>query len=173
MKILILLVLFSFALPVPAKAQCQTGLPCQQVPWDLPYLPPINSPTPLPTIIVTASSSGSIGTSTPTPTAQFTSLGLSDHMATLQGIAEATIDAPIGDEITDSEIVDSFGLFFALTNWLKDFRLGVFTPWLIILNFIIFTTFTTWVISFTLPFLISLFGLIRKAVQLILDFLPL
>jgi len=158
---------------VPASAQnCQDGLPCQQVPWDLPQLPVLNSPTPLPTLYATAASSGSVPTPTATPTSPVSGFGFDARLATLQFIAESTLEVPYGDTISDQQITDLSRLTFSAVNWIRDFRFGVFTPLFAVFSFFLLSVFAFALFNFYVSVVPGLFGFIRKVVQVVLDFLP-
>jgi len=83
-----------------AQDDCGDGLPCGRLPWSLPVLPNLPSPTPMPTVgITTVPPTQTPGgpTATPTPTTvppgagfDIDVGGISDQFATLQGLAEAT-----------------------------------------------------------------------------------
>ena len=61
--ILTLLVLFTVGGVVAAQKDCGDGLPCGKLLWDLPVIPTLASPTPMPTIQITA-----VQTATTAPT---------------------------------------------------------------------------------------------------------
>lgn len=72
-KLLIVLSLLLLAIPVAAQSDCQNGLPCGVAPWRLPIFPALRSPTPFPTVLVTAvpptaTPSPTVATNTPTIT---------------------------------------------------------------------------------------------------------
>lgn len=170
-----LLIVLAIATPAQAQ-QCQAGLSCEQVPWRLPGFPILLTPTPFPTANATAlptatptpSESGSV--MTPTPDANVEDV--SDIVATLQVFANSTPGGPTSPVAAFDVYSSSAGLFGFILG-LSNVNFGVFTP---LISFVIFAFFTWFVIRFTtliLPIVAGIVGLIRKAVSLILEFLPL
>ncbi|MDL1899803.1 hypothetical protein FBR02_03435 [Anaerolineae bacterium CFX9] len=177
-SIILLLILLAIATPgTCAQAQqCQAGLSCEQVPWRLPGFPIMLTPTPfptanataLPTATATPSESGS--PMTPTPDVNIENIG--DIVATLQVFANATPNGAASPVAAFDVYASSAGLFGFILG-LSNVNFGVFTP---LISFVLFAFFTWFVIRFTtliLPIIAGIVGLIRKAVSLILEFLPL
>jgi hypothetical protein len=170
---------------VAAAQDCDPLLPCGPLPWSLPSLPDLASPTALPV----ANISPGMGTPTATPvssgmilpsaTPAFDVSGLNDGMGTLQAIANST-SIPIND--LNGTPFSSGGALATLTantsdafgyvRGLNDISFGPLTP-LVTMMFtaaLLFLVFN--VGNFLLPLVMALFGVFRKIVGLILDFLP-
>jgi len=179
-------VLFSVGV-VAAQNDCGDGLPCGRIPWELPVLPPLPSPTIIPTIPVTYV----VPTQTPGgPTATPTSVpadggfdidvsGINDQFATLQALAAATQPSvlssgtPVNNDDQMATLTNNSGTFFGYVRGVSEMNLGGLTPifGFVILSFV--TVVGVKVITLLLPVLAVLFGLLRKVISVILDFLPL
>lgn len=169
---------------IAAAQDCDPLLPCGPLPWQLPSLPDLASPTALPvysglpagTATATSVSSGMI---LPSATPAFDVSGLNDGMGTLQAIANST-SVPING--LDGTPFDSGGSLATLTantsdvfgyvRGLNDISFGPLTP-LVTMMFtaaLLFLVFN--VGNFLLPLVMALFGVFRKIITMILDFLP-
>lgn len=175
------MLIFLMAVPVLIYAQddCGDGLPCGKIPWDLPQLPELPSPTPIPTITPRPDVNGSIGVGTPTPTPRGSDLGSSD---VANQIATASSFNP-----TPINVLDANGttlIFAEQLNWIRqdtrqvfgyargltNMNYGKVTPVVMFL----FAAFSlvTFVKGWTLlmPIFATLIGLFRKIVSFIMDF---
>ncbi|MBZ0282089.1 MAG: hypothetical protein K8L97_15220 [Anaerolineae bacterium] len=180
-----LLILGMFS-PVMAQSDCGDGLPCGQLFWDLPPLPELQSPTPMPTFAVTVQVtqvSGGVPTPHPVPTnpalATVDTSGISDQMATLQAVVAQTpmiMDdfngTPVDTAQTYDELVDNAETFFGYAKSISQAQFGSLSPLVAFIILAFVTILSVKTLTFTLPFVTVLFGLIRKAVSLLLDFLP-
>lgn len=151
--------------------------------WDLPSYPTLQSPTPFSAIEVTTiyNDPNPEYTSTPEPTATEADLiQFTDHIATLQVITEAT-EAVVYNELgtpvnVDSELesvkadaVYSVGLIKAVLS--ADF--GKITVLIRYMGLALVITMTVTAANFFIPLIVALISIVRKAVQLFLDFIPL
>lgn len=135
-----------------AQKDCGDGLPCGKLYWDLPVLPSLASPTPIPTVAITL-----IPTLTPVPTGAPTATvaptgtvmadfsEVADQLSTLSAVINAT-EVPIiisGTPVTGEEqygqLTTDAGTFFGYLRGVQAANLGGFTPFLtlLILTFII------------------------------------
>ena len=186
-SILIGVLLFLTALPVSAQSKdCGSGLPCGPLPWKLPVLPTLASPTPAPTtsIAATASPSGTqqatppaaIVTAIPPPTVDLDTGGIDDSFATLSAIMASTPLVVLNTEGTPVGPVEDLdanaSVFFSYAKGMTTDWAGPIAP-LITLTMTAFVTVVgVKIITFILPLLSAIFGIIRKIISLILDFLP-
>lgn len=205
-----LIVFFAFVGTVSAQ-DCDPYLPCGPLPWQLPSLPDLQSPTPFPTIVSVATGSTATATSSPTNTAtplptatpmatftQFPTLTLYptftplptwtpfldtgelyDAAGTLNAMVEAT-NIPINDlngtpvnMNTVTDLADNTSNIFNYARGLSEVNFGSLSPlvtfmFVALLIFIFIRT-----ITFLLPVFMALFGLIRKIIELIMEFVPL
>lgn len=175
---LLLLMLVLIAAPVSAQ-DCGSGLPCGPLPWRLPDLPPLLSPTPFPTTVVTVIPPTSTGTITvtptpsltPTPTAPVDMAPINDQIGTLQHVVEATQET-VFDRSPGFDLARNASNLFGYLLGLQTIHFGVFTP---LIQFIFFALFFIIGIEITfwlLPLLASLVGVIRKLVGLVRDLIP-
>lgn len=174
---------------VYAQDDCGDGLPCGRIPWDLPALPVLPSPTIIPTIPVTytvptQTPGGPTATPTPTPIPSGGGFdidvsGISDQFATLESMAAATQPSiqvsgtPVNSDDQLATLTSNSGTFFGYVRGVSDMNLGGLTPifGFVIISFL--TVVSVKVITLVLPVLAVLFGLLRKVVSVVLDFLPL
>lgn len=181
-----LILMLSVGVAAAQQRECGNGLPCGSIPWPLGNPPVLTSPTPMPTVGVTAVlPTVTPGGPTPTPippTVGFDidTSGISDRFATLQAMAEATDEpvlvdgTPVSSTDQLSEMAEDSTTFFSYARALASVDLGTgFSPiWAFgFLTFAIVLGVT--IITYILPLLAALFGLIRKVIQVLLDFLPL
>lgn len=178
--LIVLVISMGIGLIVSAQDDCGDGLPCGKLPWDLPDLPVMNSPTPIPTIAIEPTQdSGYVIT----PTCSFgeclEDLGWDDQIATLNAIAQGTSPAindmqgtPVNLDESFNQLGSNAGLFFGYVRGISTESFGKFS---ILVNFMFLTlvvVISTKVLTFTFPVVMAGVGLIRKAVTLILEFLP-
>lgn len=141
---LVLIILTTSA--VLAQKDCGDGLPCGKLYWDLPVLPSLPSPTPIPTVAITL-----IPTLTPVPTGAPTATvaptgtvmadfsEVADQLSTLSAVINAT-EVPVlvsGTPITGEEqygqLTTDAGTFFGYLRGIQQANLGGFTPFLALL----------------------------------------
>lgn len=184
--ILGVLLVMGLALPVMAQNTCGNGLPCGPLPWPLPSFPDLYTPTPMPTIPITIQAtnvSGGVPTPQPVPTnpalATVDTSGISDQMATLQAVVAQTPmimedlnGTPVDTSQTYDELADNAETFFGYTKSLSQAQFGSLSPLVSFIILAFLTIVSVKVLTFTLPFATALFGLIRKVISLLLDFLP-
>jgi hypothetical protein len=185
----VLLLIFALAGTVSAQADCASNLPCGPVPWKLPNWPRLASPTPMPTLMA----------STPVPTALS---GGPQPTATATANVSDSIDTdPIGQQVAtigaifnstpvrlsdfngafedDSEATPEYdfggsaGTWFGYMRAIPQYDLGILTPLIAFFFLQFFITFSVQIGNLLLPMLAVLFGMIRKFIQFVLDFLPL
>jgi hypothetical protein len=171
------LLLMILCIPV-ALAECGYGERCQGVPFRIDPLPRLQSPTPFPTSNATTiptetpTSSGSGSVTTPTTIGVG---GLGDQVSTLQAIINTTpvgINA-IAPTLSLSDLGENSATFFGYMRGLTAMNLGYFQP---LVNFFfgaLVLIIATILITNNLPLIAAIIGVIRKVIQLILDFLPL
>lgn len=183
--LLLLIGILAPALTVSAQ-DCGAGLPCGPVPWQLPNLPDLSSPTPFPTVLVTSgatvtptpgpTSTGTITatptlTLTPSPTSLVDIEALNDSFATLQIVMEATEES-VFDRSTGFDLPGNATNVIGLILGLQNVHFGVFTPFIQFIFFGLFFFLGIKVTFFLLPVLMMLVGFIRKIVEFILAFIP-
>lgn len=183
-KLLVLLIcLLCGAITVSAQ-ECGQGLPCGPVPWKLPALPTLPSPSPMPTYQTTVEATHVSG-AVPTPAAMPTNPPLldvdtsdiGDQMSTLAALIEATPELVLNAEGTAEAIgtaeLTGAETLFAYAKGVGSINLGNNIGPLVAFSLTAMVLIiTTKMTTFLLPVLTALFGIIRKIVQLILDFLP-
>lgn len=167
---------------VLAQKDCGDGLPCGKLFWDLPVLPTLNTPTPMPTIQITAiPTSGpaptSAGPATPTtaPTgtiqADFSAIG--EQLETLAAAVNATTvpviisGTPVnpGDELT--ALGADAGSFFGYVRGFSEASLGGWSPFLGLLMLSLTVVVGIKSLSFILPVAAVLFRLILRIIEVV------
>lgn len=170
--ITVIIVLILGSLPVMAQ-NCD-GLPCGSIPWSIPALPRLASPTPFPTVYATATSGSDPSPGDPTATLDASGIGV--QQGNLENFLSATPQAvllngtPQGLDAsglaTDGSLVISY--IKAVTG--ADF--GVLSPLIAFLVFILTFTMAVKLIEIFIPFSAVIFRGIKTAFQLVADFLP-
>jgi hypothetical protein len=173
--------LLLFTREVLAQKDCGDGLPCGKLPWDLPSLPIMVSPTRMPTFVATAAPTSTpqpSATSGPSPTPQATGTvlndfaGLGDQLSTLTSQINAT-DVPIeinGTPVDSGEQLATMSsganTFFGYVRGFSELSLGGLTPFFTfaITSLVIIIAIKS--LGFILPILAVVFGIILKVVQL-------
>lgn len=186
-----ILLLLAFPLIALAQKDCGDGLPCGKLPWGLPILPVLESPTPMPTIIITLPVTPTV---TPNPTATFTPgtptaipeptgsvmtdfSELGNQFSTLQAMVNAT-EAPIQvsgtpvDPGAQLEVMGAdAGSFFGYVRGFSEVSLGGLSPFI---SFAI-TAFVVVVglkaAYYILPIAVAIFGIIIRIVKFIISIL--
>ncbi len=170
------------ALPFVVIADdCDPLLPCGPLPWPLPNLPHLVSPTPYPTMptptrIPTLEATMIMGDPIlPSPTPWFAPTVFNEPVSTLQDMFNST---PVPFYGFSDEPVNTNGIFLltkTLWSYIKGLALydfGVFNP-LMVAFFTIFVFVVGFkILMLVFPALMFLFGLLRRVVELILDFIP-
>lgn len=164
-----------------ADNDCDPLLPCGALPWPLPGLPHLESPTPFPTIatptrIPTMEATMVMGDPVfITPTPWFNATLFTEPVATLQDVFQSTA-VPISG--FDDNPVNTNGIFldmkwlWAYIKGLSLYDFGVFNP-LVLAFFTIFIFVVSFkILMLVFPALMFLLGFLRRVVQLILDFIP-
>lgn len=187
MKLLLIVLILITVITLPASAQggCGEGQKCEGVPWRMPVLPVLLTPTPMPTqiatvMVLTATPTGTLlATSTPAPSATPTTLfgisPISAQVATLSAMINATpITAAMDGMATEepAEIEANAALFFGYVRGLGQFDVGFAQPLFdfMLLRLVIFIS--VFVIIMTLPVLGTLWGFVRRLIQFLRMFLP-
>lgn len=174
--LLIILLVMLGALPTLAQSDCANNLPCGGVPWRLPALPALRSPTPFPTIIATSASgfvptaTGTL-TATPTPTAPFDLGQLNNNLATMGSIVQATPEG-VGQGKAEFDLGATGGQVVGYFMGLQNVHFGIFTPFVSFLFFAFFTIIGSKLATVIVPVVSAVVGVLRKIIQVILDFLP-
>jgi hypothetical protein len=179
------LLIFTFGTTVNAQQVCGNGVPCGPLPWSLPLLPDLPTPTRFPTVVVTMTPSPTEfmvtedpgGGPTPVPTG-FIDLGdLEDKVATLEAILEATeevvedIDGGAFDE-NSQDLGGNAQEMFGYIRGLAGVHFGPLTAPVSFLLFSLVFTLASQILFFIVPIGAAIFGFIRKIITLIMDFLP-
>lgn len=198
MKRIVLLILLFLTPPGLASAQsapsCDSGYACQNVPWRLPALPGLASPTHIPTTAVTAvptATAAPTSTVAPTPTGQapppnpLSTLDLAvlqAQVATLDAVIQSTpiqINDQNGSYATPGgtpqmvQYASNAGTFLGYVKGLGGLNFGALTPMILLFLGSFILAFGLKLASIVAPIGAMLFGIVRKVVSLILDFLPL
>ncbi len=170
---------------VVAQDDCGDGLPCGKIPWSIPPLPQVESPTPMPTIGVTISvptqtPGGATATPAPTSTPNLDTSGISDQMGTLQSVMASTPlsvsdlnGTPVNTDDTFTELGSNAGTFFGYIRTISTVGFGQMTPLVSFAFIAMVVVISIKASGFIIPLGAAIFGIIRKVIGLILDFLPL
>lgn len=186
------LLLALLAAPAAAQQPCGNGIPCKPVSWPLPEFPELVSPTPLspPGDFNNPPTNTPTNTPTRTPIATSTAIAtftpfidadeIGDSLATVQALLDGT-QAPVlnasGTPVSiETEIGQIGGNAEVFVGYVRTIQgadiMGPFAP----LAAMLFTGITIVLLfkiaTFMLPILAALFGIIRKVVNIILDFIP-
>lgn len=183
MKSKILLIVAGVALMaagVSAQTDCGFVVPCGPIPWRMPQLPALASPTPMPTIAATTYV-GNPGAGTPTaiPTATpgfLDTQNLQDQIATLNAVIASTPVPVAGTPVDDSsyqELGANAGTLFGYARGIGDLNLGSLTPMIAFSLLAIVIVLTVKISTLMLPVIMAILGIIRKIVNIILEFIPL
>lgn len=190
MKIAVGFLIVFIAFTGIASAQpCDPYLPCGPLPWSLPSLPDLQSPTPIPTMIFTAVPPTPTPGGTPVPTSTpfviptytpFVDTGtLNSSLGTLQAMVNATA-IPVynltGTPVSMSNInslTSNIGTAFNYARGLAGVNFGALTP----LVLFIFTGISIFllvrILLILLPIFAAIWGVFRKIIDFILGFIPL
>lgn len=198
-RLIVILILVSMSALVKA-GDCGSGLPCGPVPWNLPSLPLLRSPTPMPTYFASVTPSPTVSptnftpsptsTATSTPSATFTPSAtptltpvfdtedLEDQMLTLEGFLDAT---PITIEIDGTPVSVSTQIasvgpgiedIFGKAKGVFGGDWGPFQPLFQAFMVGVALTFLVIAITYSGPIVGFIFGMVRKIYSAIMDFIP-
>lgn len=164
-----------------AQRDCGDGLPCGKLLWDLPPLPTLRTPTPIPTIQITAiptggpTATGGAATPTVAPTgtiqADFSAIG--DQMETLAAYVNAT-SVPVvisgtpvdpGSELTT--LSANAGSFFGYVRGFSEASLGGWTPFVGLLLLSLTVVIGIKSLAFILPIGAVVFRLILRIIEFV------
>ncbi len=181
MNVLLLLMVITFG-------NCGNGLPCGPVPWSLPALPRLASPTPMPTYVLTAippTTGPGTPTVTPqpgtaTPTQAFDTAPIDVALATMQSISNSTpavvtneLGTPVGLDNLE-ELGSSAGTFFGYAKGVGEASLGPnLSPVFAFSLYAMITIIGVKSLTFMLPIVATVVKFFRTILQFILDFIPL
>jgi len=146
----------------PAQAQ-------DDLPWDLPSLPILRSPTP-----VGSSPGDSLPTTEtpePTETLPFDDVAIDESIATMRAVMESSTPLP-DSEIAD--LVSDTGVVWGVVKSVGEIG-GLFGPFSPIVSFgmiVISVTLVTTMLRLVLPVIAVAVGVIRKAIWLVRSLLP-
>lgn len=185
-RLFIALLVLVLAVPVAAQDDCGDGLPCGKIPWDLPVLPALPSPTPMPTQAFTAippTPGAGTPTWTPSPTAtESASVDtdvLGDQVATLGAVINSTPGTindlngtPVNANEVYEELGENAGTFFGYVRGITEASFGELSP---LFNFTflgLLVVISVKLLTFLLPVGAAMFGIIRNVISLIRDFIP-
>lgn len=181
-KFLGLLVLI-LLMAAPAMAQdisdCTSAHPCGPVPWRIPQLPMLVTPTSVP------SSSGAVSAifgATPVPapeqagalgdTSFFDGDALNDEIGTLNDLMSNN-ESVNGSQEDLVALASQSADFLGYVRAFSTANFGVFTPLLLIFILSFSVKMGAGLSLRLLPLVAVIFGLIRKAITVVLDFIPL
>lgn len=186
-----LILLVIIAAPVVAQRDCGDGLPCGKLLWDLPLLPTLQTPTPMPTFDVSGNVqptdvSGAVptpapaATNTPVPT-NVDASSITDNLSTLSAVMSETPmmvtdlnGTPFDQDAAFEELGTNAGTFFGFArSIISPVTFGPLWPLVALVVTSLTVVFGVKIITYGLPVFAALFGFIRKMVQIILDFIPL
>jgi hypothetical protein len=200
--ITVILVFWITSPALAQQMTCGHGVPCGPIPWQLPDLPILIPPTPFPTISFTATPTASdtpdvtptdpptptdtsTPTDTPTPTDTATSvpsptpfMDMTDIAGQVETLTAALSATPVSiadaDDIEDTadDLASDAGSLFGYIRGLTLANFGVLTPLIVFLMTALSFTMLVKFTELVLPMVVLGFGLLRKLVQLILDFIP-
>lgn len=225
LEALVILIILSMAIPALAQTdtpvpsvtpyptgvagQCVAGMRCGLVPWKMPVMPLLESPTPMPTLFYTALPTleppthtpegygNSIPdcfdvfgspTCTPTPegwditpsaTSLFDTAGLDAQMQTIQAIMNSS---PIAVEINGTPVTVSDQIataspgiedIFGRVKGILGADWGPFSPPVQAFLTGIGVGFFLVALTYTIPILGFVFGMVRKIYHAIMEFIPL
>jgi len=169
------------------SAVCGFGLPCGNIPWTLPQYPVLASPTPFPTSAITATPAASAtptGAATATPTATPTATvdigGIESGLSELDNLLTATAQGiynldgtPVAvGTVAYGEYESNAALALSYVKAVGAADFGVVTPLMQFLIGSFLFMLTVKLLEISIPFVGLLFGALRKAVQVVLDFIP-
>lgn len=172
LSILMVVALLLITVISPADAQdCGAGLPCGPLPWRLPSLPNLQSPTPIGNYAITATPTGTV-IAPPTPTSDLGMQELRDQVGTLQALMDATHEAVAtvdGGGFNPDNAGETLPLFFRFSYWVHSFRFGIFTPLISAFVFAFVSLLLLALGNVILPLIAPLIGLIRIGVEFVLQ----
>lgn len=177
MRYIIMLSLLIITLPVSAQtatptplqqSDCGNGLPCGPIPWQLPIMPALESPTPLDLSSDQSADPGA--TATPTPDFLVEITQISDLTNNLSNLTGTPFDFQVTEEAEYETIFENSTLFFSYVKGLTLADLGIITP--LLTGFFLLSTLTILLklSLFLLPVVGMIIGLIRKIIELIPGF---
>lgn len=184
MRRLICLCLLAFS-SLTVAAQC--GSPCQPVAWPLPTWPALTSPTPPPdpsgNVVPTATPTGTLSatlTPTGTATAPLDAGGIGGSLATLQFVVGGTVPPLANPSGTPFSVTDLLATAEADTTDFWGYAKGIadadffgpFAPFATLAVVFISLLLVVKSTTFLLPIGFALFGVLRKVISLLLEFLP-
>lgn len=173
-------------------SDCGFGLPCGPIPWPLPVYAVLSSPTPAPTrqynltatytpsATPTETNTPGGPTETPTETATPAPTGTGDPLemvGTLQAIEITPFEVQIDGDNADydaivAEISGNASDFFSYVRAVLAVNFGVLQPLFNGLILVFAFTVLVKLSSLILPFASIIVGIVRKIIQLVLDFIP-
>jgi hypothetical protein len=183
--VLALVLILLIAAPVVAQVNdCGQGMPCGPVPWRLPVLPRLSSPTPMPTAQVTGASTPGIPTATAPPLSTLNSVDtapIQEQVSTLTALMYST---PVGISNWDGSYAEATSeadtlaanavTFLSYAKGLGMVNFGnTMTPlvWFLLSGFVL--TLGLSLTNVMAPIIAVIFGAFRRIVSTIMDFLPL
>lgn len=177
---------------VGVQRECGNGLPCGQIPWRLPSLPRLVSPTPfptanpsqvaasIPTATVTPQGFGSISPYTPAPIENiWDSDAIGNQIGTLDAAMSGTSlpvyngsGTPVDRDTMMDSVLDDTQLFFSYAKGFQDASFGSISPLVTFSLTALMIVLFTKVLTIALPVIMVIVGFIRRIIELILDFIP-
>lgn len=184
------LMVLAIAAPVYAVTpapDCGFGLPCGPMPWNLPNMPVLVSPTPPPnsaanpaflTATPTPTPTTTV-TATPSPTQPFDPAAINGHVQTLQAVMNGTSvplvnlqGTPLNLSTEVGNLQTNTGTFWSYVKGVGD-TFGTQIGLMISFTFVAFgVVATTKFATLILPVLMAIWGIIRKVIIVILEFIP-
>lgn len=183
--VLALVLILLMAAPAVAQiSDCGQGMPCGPVPWRLPVLPRLSSPTPVPTASVSTGTTPGAPTPTAPPLATLNAVDtapIAEQVSTLTWLMYST---PVGISSWDGSFAEATSeadtlaanstTFLGYIKGLGAVNFGTtLTPlvWFFLAGFVL--TLTLSLTNIMAPIIAVVFGAFRRIVSTIMDFLPL
>lgn len=178
---------------VAAQDGCAFGLRCGAAPWELPQWPSLPTPSPIPTTQITATP-----TPTETPSATATDSGptptpppptesiyddlrdgigeIGDMFATASGMLASTPVIVFDVDGTPVPAIDSMladgSRVFGLVKGISSDWAGPFAPLVTLSITALLLVASVRIMTFILPLIAAVFGLVRKIIVFLLEFIP-
>jgi len=177
----LIMVFLVITMPIISQDDCGNGLPCGPIPWNLPDLPILISPSPFPTVLYEPTATPppvvtDVPTNTPAPTntiapsATIAATDISNQVSTLQVIIDAT-ELAVNDGNYD-ELGANAGEFIGYVRGVAAIDLGFLNPLILAMVGGLGYVLSIKVIQFAAPLIAVFVGVIRKVIQFILGFIP-
>lgn len=153
------------------QTDCGSGLPCGPIPWAM---PDFSSPTPIGSLFASVSDATATPAPTATPTFDLPIQDIADAISTANAMSYILVIE--GTEQAIPDMIASLGndaeILFGYVKGVQQSSFGPFTPIVNILFVAFVVIVATTLFRLIFPFIAMLFGIIRRVITFILDFLP-